>query len=219
MDGTSTSVWSGSYGTPDRYKEVSVMRIQSFAISTRRVIATFVFLASLVLATQAVSAQQGTATPLDTEGGTAAHPAHIHNGTCENLGDVVYPLADVAPLSAGATPAASPAAMDMGSASDQVVVAESTTILEVSLDEILGGEHAINVHESADNIQNYIACGNLTGEPENGHLRVDMHELNDSGLEGLAMLTANPDGTTTVTVTLFEVNSGMTGTPEATPAS
>ena len=24
-----------------------------------------------------------------------AHPAHIHSGTCDELGDVVYPLADV----------------------------------------------------------------------------------------------------------------------------
>lgn len=188
-------------------------------VSLPRMILAMMFALTLSAGAQVAVAQQGTATPLDTEGGAAAHPAHIHSGTCEDLGDVVYPLADVAHLSADATPAATPAASREGGEPGEVVVAESTTILEVSLDEILGGEHAINVHESADNIQNYIACGDLTGEPENNHLRVELQELNDSGVEGRAVLTANPDGTTTVGITLIDVSSDMTGTPEATPAS
>src|SRR5688500_13818871 len=35
-----------------------------------------------------------------------AHPAHIHSGTCEQLGDVVYPLADVMTQTGEATGAA-----------------------------------------------------------------------------------------------------------------
>lgn len=190
-----------------------------FTASLPRMVLAIMFALGLIASTQTASAQEATATPLDTEGGAAAHPAHIHAGTCEELGDVVFPLADVAPLSADATPAATPAASREGGEPGEVVVAESTTILEVSLEEIVAGEHAINVHESADNIQNYIACGTITGEPENNHLRVEIEELNDSGLEGRAVLTANPDGTTTVSITLIEVDPGMTGTPEATPAS
>ncbi|HEV2074182.1 MAG TPA: hypothetical protein VGR29_11140 [Thermomicrobiales bacterium] len=185
-------------------------------------VAAIIFAMSIVFGAQVTSGQGGAATPstqLDTEGGAQAHPAHIHSGTCEELGDVVFPLNDVAPLEADATPAASPAASPAAGLPGEMVVAESTTILEVALDDILGGEHAINVHESAENIDVYIACGNITGTPENNHLRVDLQELNDSGLSGRAVLTANPDGTTTVTVTLTQAEDGATGTPEASPAT
>src|SRR5680860_927105 len=46
------------------------------------------------------------ATPADT---AAAHPAHIHTGTCDTLGDVVFPLNDVA-VPGAATPDAGTAA-------------------------------------------------------------------------------------------------------------
>ena len=148
------------------------------------------------------------ATPVG--GGEASHPAHIHAGTCEELGDVVFPLNDVAAPSADAeaTPAASPAAAGAGD-----VVAESTTEVDASLDDILGTEHAINVHESAENIQNYIACGDLTGPATDGELRVELRELNGSGYTGEARLVDNGDGTT-VTVTLMAVG-GAAGTPAA----
>lgn len=185
--------------------------------------AAMVLAFSFVFGAQAASGQ-GDATPspvmMDDEGGAQAHPAHVHSGTCETLGDVVHPLSDVAPLGPDATPMgmaeASPAAKHGEHGS---VVAESTTILDVALEDILGAEHAVNVHESAENIQNYIACGDITGEPENGHLSVELQELNDSGYMGHAVFTSNDDGTTTVTVTLMQGDSDMTGTPEATPAA
>jgi hypothetical protein len=89
------------------------------------------------------------------------------------------------------------------------VIAGSTTTVEASLDVILGAEHAINVHESAENIENYIACGDLTGTPSDGQLEVQLQELNDSGYSGRATLRDNGDGTTTVTIELM-MASGMT---------
>ncbi|HEV2067110.1 MAG TPA: cupredoxin family copper-binding protein [Thermomicrobiales bacterium] len=151
------------------------------------------------------------ATPVG--GGEAAHPAHIHAGTCEELGDVVFPLNDVAALDANATPAASPAASPTADGAGNVV-AESTTEVETSLDDILAAEHAINVHESAENIQNYIACGDLTGPATDGELRVELRELNGSGYTGEAHLVDNGDGTTTVTVTLMTAGAAA-GTPAA----
>jgi plastocyanin len=152
-------------------------------------------------------------------GSHASHPAHIHSGTCTELGDVVFPLTDV-----GGTdhmmPDGTPDAMammghDMGTpmAGEPMMAGEtSVTDVEASLDDILAAEHAINVHESAENIGNYIACGELTGTPEGGELTIELGELNDSGYSGEAMLVDNGDGTTTVTVTL----SGGAG---ATPAA
>ncbi len=197
------------------------MKKRTFALPTL-VVAAIIFAMSFMFQTQAISGQGLDATPspqLDTEGGDLAHPAHIHAGTCENLGEVVFPLSDVAPLDAEASPVASSTASPAAGDADEDVIAESTTILDVTLDDILGGEHAVNVHESAENIDVYIACGDITGTPTHGHLRVDLQELNDSGLIGRAVLTANPDGTTTVTVTLMQADTGATGTPEASPAT
>src|SRR5262245_9687070 len=95
--------------------------------------------------------------------GTAAHegeshPAHIHSGTCDTLGDVVYPLNDVggAMMDANGTPVPS---MEMG-AKDAIPVDASMTTVQATLNDLVGTAYAINVHESADNIGNYIACGN-----------------------------------------------------------
>jgi len=148
------------------------------------------------------------------EAAAAAHPAHIHTGSCDTLGEVVFPLNDVA----------APGHDDRGEASteddttatpeagEDKVVAESTTTVEVALDDILAAEHSVNVHESAENIANYIACGDVTGEPEDGTLEVELLELNDSGYSGSATLVDDGDGSTTVTIVLTQDDAG---TPEA----
>lgn len=199
------------------------------------VAAAFVLVMSFVISAQAIGAQGTAATPAP-QGETEvapSHPAHIHSGTCDMLGEVVYPLndvtllgIDVAPASTpvGATPAAVAGTDSTPVAAEAVgpdeIVAGSTTDVEVTLDELLSGEYAINVHESAENIQNYIACGNITGdEVEDGELTIDLMELNDSGFTGTAVLTNNEDGTTTVSVTLIQTGTAVTGTPVATPSS
>jgi hypothetical protein len=72
---------------------------------------------------------------LGQEAGDAPHPAHIHSGTCDNLGDIVAPLSDVTELTAGET---------FGAAS-AVLVKESETDLELPLGDILAAPHAINI--------------------------------------------------------------------------
>jgi hypothetical protein len=39
----------------------------------------------------------------------------------------------------------------------------SETTVDLTLDELTSGEYAINAHESAANITNYVACGEITG--------------------------------------------------------
>jgi hypothetical protein len=159
-----------------------------------------------------------------------AHPAHIHSGSCPEVGDVVFPLQDIAPTGMMGTPAAGMEASPMagsgamaspmaGSDVDMSqVVAMSTTVVEAPLADILGAEHAINVHESAEHIEVYIACGDITGEPEDGTLEITLEERNDSGVEGEAYLTDNGDDTTTVEVVLMQASDDGMSTPEATPA-
>jgi hypothetical protein len=74
-----------------------------------------------------------------------AQPAHIHSGTCEQLGNIDYPLTDVRD---GA----------------------SETVVNESLSHLLGASDAafaINVHRSAGELDTYVACGTVSqGLPE-----------------------------------------------------
>ncbi|HET9661239.1 MAG TPA: hypothetical protein VFP05_12965 [Thermomicrobiales bacterium] len=147
------------------------------------------------------------------------HPAHIHSGSCDQLGDVVYPLTDVGGSSM-ATPMASPAsgemmgtptsmagemAMGTPTGSPSPMAGEtSVTTVEAALTDLTAGGYAINVHESAENIGNYIACGDISGAPnDSGDVTVELATLNDSGYSGTAKLHDNGDGTTTVTIELM----------------
>ncbi len=67
-----------------------------------------------------------------------AQPVHIHTGTCSSLGGVAYPLTSVT-----------------GGKS-------TTTVKGVTIAQLLAKPTAINVHQSADDIQKYVACGNIT---------------------------------------------------------
>jgi hypothetical protein len=70
-------------------------------------------------------------------GGETPQPAHIHKGSCAELDpQPEHPLEDV-------------------------VDGESSTHLNVSLDELRAGEFAINVHKSAEELQTYVACGDI----------------------------------------------------------
>jgi plastocyanin len=146
------------------------------------------------------------------------HPAHIHNGTCDNLGDVVYPLNAVgAPMTdANGTPIPE---MQMG-ATDAIPVDVSVTTVAASLNDLVGAAYAINVHESAENIGNYIACGNIGGMMMGSDLAIGLGELNGSGYSGVASLHDNGDGTTTVAVYLTEEYGASKGEgAEGSPAS
>jgi hypothetical protein len=72
------------------------------------------------------------------DGATGGHPIHIHAGTCEELGDIVVPLTDVDEFG------------------------ESLTEVDLPLNTIVNeGPHAINIHLSLDEIETYVACGNI----------------------------------------------------------
>ena len=136
----------------------------------------------------------------------APHPAHIHSGTCDNLGDIVAPLGDVTELTAGESFGAQPA----------ILVKESETDVPLPLGDILSAPHAINIHESAEAIQNYIACGDIGGRVIDGDLTIGLRELNDSGHHGVAVLKGNDAGTG---VTLYLAEEGTGAEPEQDAAT
>ena len=126
----------------------------------------------------------------------AARPAHIHAGSCPEVGDVVAPLTDLTSATGGA------GAVFPGQAGewDAVAAEYSFTTVPLTIDEILTGDYAINVHESAENIETYIACGDLDGTTDaNGTLAIGLHEVNNSGYTGIAVLSpSNEAGSTDV---------------------
>ncbi len=108
---------------------------------------------------------------------TAGHPVHIHVGACDSLDPAPqYVLNDIVAgvSSDGSTP-----------------VESSFTTVDATLASVADGGHAINVHESAENIGNYIACGEIGALPEGDQVAIGLRELNASGYSGIAVLRAN----------------------------
>jgi hypothetical protein len=104
---------------------------------------------SVVLSEQNDSGELGTASLVGVDGQVVVtlsltgfevgveQPAHIHIGACPDVGAVSYPLTNV-------------------------VDGVSVTTLDVTLEQLKGEQPlAINVHESTDNPQNYVSCGDL----------------------------------------------------------
>ena len=118
-----------------------------------------------------------------------SHPVHIHSGTCAELGDVVVPLADVA----------FPEGEHAG-AESAIPVKLSLNMADMPLADILAAPHAINVHQSAEEIDAYIACGDIggvitPGETGNDEIRFVLAEQNDSGHSGWVFFSAEGDQT------------------------
>lgn len=174
--------------------------------------------AALLLGGSLAVAQEdmsGEATPAATTKvtGQVAHPAHIHAGDCANLGPVVFPLSDVGvPASGeeGATPIAEAAGGATG-APNAIPAYLGITQLDAQIDDILTAPHAINVHESAGNIETYIACGEIGGVRYGDNIQFGLRELNGSGYTGIGLISANPDGGVNVLVYLAPTGDTTAG--------
>jgi hypothetical protein len=171
--------------------------------------------AALLLMTGVILGTGATASAQDMA--MSSHPAHIHAGDCAALGEVVAPLSNVgADFQMDGTPMSGMTMM--GQASAMPVVASVSTV-PLALADIVAGNHAINIHESAENIQNYVACGAIGGAMLGASdLPIGLGELNGSGYSGVAWLHDNGDGTTTVYVFLNH-GAKMGGMEMATPTS
>jgi uncharacterized cupredoxin-like copper-binding protein len=130
-------------------------------------------------------------------------PSHIHIGDCDELGEVIQPL----------TSLIVPTGQVLGN-SDAVVAEAAFTIIPQSLNDLLATDHALKVHLSKEQIQIYLACGDIGGTVDaNGALIVGLKELDDSGYTGIAYLAPAAGGGTSVSVMIAKVVPG--GTPAA----
>ena len=140
------------------------------------------------------------ATPEASPAAALSRPAHIHTGTCDNVGEVVQPLQDLtAPVGTAAGQA------------NAVVAETSFTNVPMTLDQMLASDHVINVHTSADQIDVYIACGALGGVLDaNGALVIGLGPQDGSGFQGIAYLSPGADGAST-DVSVFIAEGEDTG--------
>ncbi len=156
-------------------------------------------------------AQDATPQAAETE---APRPAHIHTGTCNEVGEVVAPLTDLTGATGG----------DRVGQSRRAIPAESSfTSVPLTLDAILGADHLVNVHLSAEEIDTYIACGEIGGRlTPQGAVIIGLRELNNSGFTGIAYLAPGADGASTdVSVFVAPTQGGRNrgGGAEETPVT
>jgi hypothetical protein len=139
------------------------------------------------------TAETDTTTGDDTTTDAEDRPAHIHTGSCDELGEVVAPFNNLT----------APEGDETGQENEGLVQYSFTTV-PLTLDAILADDHAVNVHESEDDIENYIACGAIGGVVDaNGSLVVTLHELNDSGFSGIAVFSPSAADAASTDVSVF----------------
>lgn len=162
----------------------------------------------------AVLAQEATQAPE----AIVTQPAHIHNGDCANLDpNPAVPLNDVGPrLKDDKLPTADDI---KGSLTAAPVEYSESEDLDIKFDDLFSTAHAINVHESAQNIQNYIACGDIGGPVIDDKVYVGLVSLNNSGYSGIAIVEKQGDDKSKVTIYLGRNLGGAAPAAPATPTS
>jgi plastocyanin len=122
--------------------------------------------------------------------------AHIHAGTCEELGIVVYSFPDIRTYQ-----------IEEGEEGGVGAIELITGTTDTALGDLFGEPFSIHVHESAQNKQRYIACSDIGGQPaapwtvEEG-LTLRANEQQDSGFSGFTTLRPTSSGGTQVTMAL-----------------
>ena len=135
------------------------------------------------------------------------HPVRIRTGTCASLGTEAFVLSDVVPGGVTRGGDLLSTSGDVGTdAGVPVAISEST--IEVSLDELIAGPHAVNVHKSSDDPAATVACGEIAGQMLNGSLVIGLQQVNASGDVGVATLTEGSDSRTMVRIFMVTVSDG-----------
>jgi plastocyanin len=95
----------------------------------------------------------------------------------------------------------------------------SETDVELSLSDILAAPHAINIHQSAEEIQIYIACGDIGGRVIDGDLLIGLQAIDGSGHQGIARLETDDDGTEVYVYLAYQAAAAEAEQEAAAPAA
>ncbi|HET7092590.1 MAG TPA: hypothetical protein VFI22_03905, partial [Thermomicrobiales bacterium] len=134
--------------------------------------------------------------------------AHIHAGTCDELGIVVYALPDLRSYR-----------LQAGGGEDLELI---TGTAKAPLATLFSEPFSIHVHESVRNKQTYLACAEVGSQPPPPWTPADglvlqMNEQNGSGFTGFAQLRPDASGGTDITILLAATAATAAATPAATP--
>jgi plastocyanin len=137
--------------------------------------------------------------------------AHIHAGTCDELGIVVYSFPDLKTYRLNEGEEAGVGAIEM-----------ITGTTQTPLSALFGEPFSVHVHESAQNKQTYIACSDIGTRPaepwtEAEGLTLRAVEQRGSGYSGFTTLRPTADGGTQVSMTVA-ASSAATEAAAAQPA-
>jgi hypothetical protein len=139
-------------------------------------------------------------------------PLFIYSGECGDLADVAWPLNELT----------SPDGTAAGSTDADRTEYSFTANVPLTIDALLAGAYAINVHESADKSDVTLACGNIGGVPDAvGTLVVGLRLMGELDVTGIAVLSPSPSDASRTLISVFITGSALgheTGTlnPEST---
>ncbi len=109
------------------------------------------------------TAEGGTQVSMELQGAEldGDHPTHIHTGTCDDFDpDPLYPLETV----------------ELSSVNQEGI--SETTVEDVSLDSLREGDYVILVHQSLEELTNYLVCGEISSGTQ-----VDAADAQGSGAD------------------------------------
>src|SRR5215217_8369917 len=125
-------------------------------------------------------------------------PAELRGGTCDGLGEVVVPLANLVYASG-----------DLQGMTGATPVEQSGTVVQFAIADFLASNHVVVVRESPA-VSTVVACGHIGGalNPD-GTLAVGMLGMNGSGLSGVAYFTPIDTFSNTLVTVLLVGGSGL----------
>jgi hypothetical protein len=181
--------------------------------SVQAAISSVLVAGGLILASSGIVASQDATEP------PTSHPAFIEAGECTDLdANPVATLNELELLGSAEEGEGDEEGTRQveGVLTASPIFTSTSEDIEFSFDDMLDSSHSVAVHLSQDDLQTYIACGEIGGVVADDELIVALHSVDDSDYDGIAILSRDDDGNVDVTIYL----AGPSETElEATPAA
>jgi hypothetical protein len=148
-----------------------------------------------------------------------SHPAFIKAGDCgESDANPVATLNDLERIGSSEGAGDEEELQVEGTLTAAPILTSTSEEIEVSFDELLETSHSVTVYLSQDELQTYVACGEIGGVVNEDQLVIALHAVDGSDYNGIAILAKDGDGNADVTVYLAGPSESDSA-PDATPAS
>jgi hypothetical protein len=168
-----------------------------------------------VIAGGFIVAGMGLAAAQDDAAAEPSMPAFIEAGECSDLdANPVATLNNVEPI--GASDEGEEERQVQGPLTASLVLTSTSEDVDLAFDDMLAETHSVTVHLSQEDLQTYVACGEIGGVVSDDQLVVALHEVDGSGYNGIAILSKDDDGNVDATLYLAGPREAE---PAATPAS